>query len=397
MKGKHVQRAARGRHRRPYLDHFRDSGNSRQVYSQIPSVTVLIPAHNEAETIQRCLEAVKDQTYPIERVIVVADACSDDTAAISLRLGVEVYEADVRDKAAAQNTALWDITSEIVVGYDADTFPTPTCTSDMVAAMVERHLDAAGATILPAQPRGFFIRNRRYAYALGRRWWRAAQSAVGRVQVLTGACYAFRTKAIQGIGGFPSVGISSDMDATWALHRAGYRAEYVGEALAYTIDPATFAQYHSQMRRWAAGYFQTMAKHRRGLWNPKAMLVVWTALIDLILLPLWYGIAIYGLIHQLPYIRWYWAYVLGHAVITTILVATVVGWRESLLGVGPYHLVNFYNKGLYMWTMIREWVLGRHFAAWTGRTGRAVVITPMSRSRRATLASVATVVLLAVI
>ena len=187
------------------------------------------------------------------------------------------------------------------------------------------------------------------------------------------------------------------MDATWALHRAGYRAEYVGEALAYTIDPATFAQYHSQMRRWAAGYFQTMAKHRRGLWNPKAMLVVWTALIDLILLPLWYGIAIYGLIHQLPYIRWYWAYVLGHAVITTILVATVVGWRESLLGVGPYHLVNFYNKGLYMWTMIREWVLGRHFAAWTGRTGRAVVITPMSRSRRATLASVATVVLLAVI
>jgi len=69
-------------------------------------------------------------------------------------------------------------------------------------------------------------------------------------------------------------------------------------------------------------------------------------------------------------------------VVTTGLVATVVGLREALLGVGPYWIVNVYNKWLYLCALGREWVLGRHYASWTGRHGDATVITPMSLERR---------------
>jgi cellulose synthase/poly-beta-1,6-N-acetylglucosamine synthase-like glycosyltransferase len=246
--------------------------------------------------------------------------------------------------------------------------------------------------VLPAQPSGFFIRSRRYAYALGRRWWRWAQDTVGRVQVLTGACYAFRTDAIKAVGGFPTVGISADMDATWTLHRAGYRLHWVGDAVALTMDPETFGAYRSQMRRWASGYFQTMAKHRRGLWHPKAMLVVGTALVDLLLLPFGLVWVAREAVPNPGQHTWFWGIVAGQAAFKTVLVATVVGWREALLGVVPYTAVNVYNKGLYLWTFVREWLLGRHYASWTGRHGRALVISPMSAARKRGLVTAAMLV-----
>jgi cellulose synthase/poly-beta-1,6-N-acetylglucosamine synthase-like glycosyltransferase len=352
------------------------------------SATVLIPAHNEAATIQRCITAVQAGGYPLERIIVVADACTDNTAKLAHAAGAEVVEVDVADKAQAQNAVLGSITSELLVGFDADTFPAPDCVKRMVRRMRRDQLDAVCATVLPAQPKGFFIRARRYAYALGRRWWRVAQSSVGRVQVLTGAAYVFRTDAIKRVGGFQTVGISADMDTTWALHAAGYRLAYVGEAVAYTLDPETFADYRKQMRRWAAGYFQTMAKHRRQLWHPRAILVVWTALFDLLTVPITYGLVGWWALTDPSRIKWFPVWFLAHLLVTTILVATVVGVKEAVLGAIPYTLVNFYNKGLYLWVLVREWLLGAHYASWTGRHGRPTRITPADPWRVAAVTGV---------
>jgi glycosyltransferase involved in cell wall biosynthesis len=44
------------------------------------SATVLIPAHNEEGSIAHLVHACLDQAYPIDEVIVVADACTDATA-----------------------------------------------------------------------------------------------------------------------------------------------------------------------------------------------------------------------------------------------------------------------------------------------------------------------------
>ena len=48
----------------------------------LPSVTVIVPAHNEAEVIDRCLTSVKAQDYPHDKleVIVIDDGSTDDTA-----------------------------------------------------------------------------------------------------------------------------------------------------------------------------------------------------------------------------------------------------------------------------------------------------------------------------
>jgi hypothetical protein len=63
----------------------------------------------------------------------------------------------------------------------------------------------------------------------------------------------------------------------------------------------------------------------------------------------------------------------------------------------PWFLVNIYTRWLYMAALFREWVLGRHYSSWTGRQGRATVITPMSRQRKIGLAATAAVLSLALL
>lgn len=364
------------------------------------TVTVLIPAHNEAATIVRCIQAVRSSTCPVDRIVVVADACTDNTAQLARAAGADlVLETDFKDKAAAQNSALWDITTDLVVGFDGDTWPDPDCIRLMVEHIERDGLDATCSTILPAQgavvpyskttrwgrtQAAFFTRSRRFAYALGRRWWRLCQAKVGRIQVLTGACYTFRTEAIQAIGGFPNGLITADMDATWALHGAGYKLHYTGDALAYTLDPEDLRTYRNQMRRWSSGYYQNMAKHRRQLRNWRSLLVVGGAIFDLVSLFATEGYLIWAAVTGThPSLLRAFAFWTGiHTVVSMGLVATVVGLREAVLGVIPYTFVNYYNKWLYLAGFVREWICGRHYASWTGRQGRKTVITPMTVRRR---------------
>jgi cellulose synthase/poly-beta-1,6-N-acetylglucosamine synthase-like glycosyltransferase len=57
-----------------------------------PSVAVLMPAHNESAGIAAALRSVLPQMAAGDRVLVVADNCSDDTAAVAAAAGAEVVQ-----------------------------------------------------------------------------------------------------------------------------------------------------------------------------------------------------------------------------------------------------------------------------------------------------------------
>src|SRR5450631_4065374 len=54
------------------------------------TVAVLIPAHDETKGILATLNDIKPQLRPTDRLLVVADNCSDDTAAVAASGGAEV-------------------------------------------------------------------------------------------------------------------------------------------------------------------------------------------------------------------------------------------------------------------------------------------------------------------
>ena len=71
---------------------LRGRGEAQLPAGRRPRVAVLIPAHDEASVIVETLAALKPQLAQEDRVLVVADNCSDDTAALARSMGAEVVE-----------------------------------------------------------------------------------------------------------------------------------------------------------------------------------------------------------------------------------------------------------------------------------------------------------------
>ncbi|MDJ0787924.1 MAG: glycosyltransferase family 2 protein [Myxococcota bacterium] len=72
-------------------------GATREESAERPSFAVLVPAHDESGSIAATLSQLKPQLGPGDRLLVVADNCTDDTASIARSLGVEVTERDDAD------------------------------------------------------------------------------------------------------------------------------------------------------------------------------------------------------------------------------------------------------------------------------------------------------------
>src|SRR5882724_499826 len=96
-----------------------------------PPLAVLIPAHNESLVIDATLKTVLPQLVNGDRLVVIADNCSDDTAHIAEANGAEVVE---RDDAFRQGKGyaldfgiryLERDPAELVVIVDADCEVTP--------------------------------------------------------------------------------------------------------------------------------------------------------------------------------------------------------------------------------------------------------------------------------
>ena len=92
---------------------------------------VLVPAHNEERVISQCLDAITADRRPTDRVLVVADRCTDETAVIARSLGALVIERGVDEepgRAAARQAGLErarDLEWDAVVMLDADSVIEP--------------------------------------------------------------------------------------------------------------------------------------------------------------------------------------------------------------------------------------------------------------------------------
>ncbi|MFB2976075.1 glycosyltransferase family 2 protein [Microseira sp. BLCC-F43] len=103
-----------------------DGGEKWDVGGDRPRVAVLIPAHNEAADIRETLLTIMPQLTELDRVVVIADNCTDETAAIARASGAKVIERinpDLRGKGYALDYGLRFIKldpPDVVVVIDAD-------------------------------------------------------------------------------------------------------------------------------------------------------------------------------------------------------------------------------------------------------------------------------------
>lgn len=229
-----------------------------------PRVAVLVPAHNEAFGIGATLETILPQLTEQDRLVVIADNCSDETAAHARKFGATVIEridTNRRGKGYALDYGLRFIEvdpPEVVVLVDADCIVHEGAIDKIVrqAHAVARPVQSIYLMEQPTNPGpkdsvsalAFLVKNLVRPSGLER---------LGLPCLLTGTGMAFPWSVIQKAA-LASGNIVEDMQLGLDLAIAGAPPVFGSDARVTGRLPQQKEAAKSQRTRWEHGHLQTL-------------------------------------------------------------------------------------------------------------------------------------------
>jgi cellulose synthase/poly-beta-1,6-N-acetylglucosamine synthase-like glycosyltransferase len=231
-----------------------------------PSIAILVPAHDEAEGIGATLNSLREQLHSGDRIVVVADNCSDNTAAVARAAGAEAIErsdAVRRGKGYALDFGVRHLESwppEVVIIVDAD------CVVDAGALDRLAHMCIAKgrpvqALYLMHAPAGTGLKTKIAEFA-----WTVKNLArplgfhhLGLPCQLMGTGMAFPWQLIQRTE-LASGHIVEDLKIGLDCARAGLAPLFCPEAVVHSVFPANVEGEQSQRTRWEHGHLGIIFK-----------------------------------------------------------------------------------------------------------------------------------------
>ncbi len=243
------------------------------------TVTVLIPAHNEERNIANTIASLREQHDPPERIMVVADNCTDATEQIAHDAGVEVFRTvdNVHKKAGGLNQALARVLPDLgendaVMVMDADTVLDQGYMAEAKRRMSDdRALMAVGGLFYGEPGSGLLGQYQRNEYT---RYSRDIARRRGRVFVLTGTASVFRSRALRtvaasrgtllpGIPGevYDTQALTEDNEMTIALKSLGALMVSPRQCRVVTEVMPTWRHLWHQRLRWQRGALENLGAY----------------------------------------------------------------------------------------------------------------------------------------
>jgi len=239
-----------------------------------PRVTMLVPAHDEALGIGAALATMRAQLGPGDRLLVVADNCSDETAAAARRAGAEVVErhdAARRGKGYALDFGIRHLETsppEVVVVIDADCELHPG-SLDLLARECIAHACPVQALDLMHAPPGAGLKTRiaAFAWAVKNHVRPLGFHRLGLPCQLMGTGMAFPWPLIRNAP-LATGHIVEDMRLGLDLAAAGAAPRFCPEAQVSSRFPSDEAGTVDQRARWERGHLGVITHEApRALWR----------------------------------------------------------------------------------------------------------------------------------
>ncbi len=242
-------------------------------------IIVVVPAHNEASSISETLESLSMQTHAPREIVVVADNCTDDTAAIASKYARVIASVDNTDKkAGALNQALEQLLptlqdDDCVLVMDADTTVDPDFIRNAVQ-LIEKDQRIGGVSSVFA--------GRSNANVLGLiqsmeffRYQRQIRRNGDRAFVLSGTASVLRVSALRAVkaargeqlphgGGsfYDTSSLTEDNEMTLALLMLGYQCVAPGLISTTDVMPS-MGKLYRQRHRWYLGALRNIGEYGR--------------------------------------------------------------------------------------------------------------------------------------
>jgi cellulose synthase/poly-beta-1,6-N-acetylglucosamine synthase-like glycosyltransferase len=223
-------------------------------------IAVLVPAHNEQMGIAKTLRDIKTHLGPPHRLIVVADNCTDDTAAIANALEAEVtqrFDTAKRGKGYALDWGLAFLASDppdIVIVIDADCHIADNALISLATEAARlnrpvqaRYVMAASEQSSIGQQVGEFawlVKN--YVRPLGLK-------SMNLPCQLMGTGMAFPWKLISSAN-LANGHIVEDLKLGLDLARLGWAPKFHPQAIVSSTFPSSVEGMHAQRQRWEHGH-----------------------------------------------------------------------------------------------------------------------------------------------
>ena len=225
-----------------------------------PRLAILVPAHNESGGILDTLKSLLPQLQPGDRLVVVADNCSDDTAQVASSAGADVVERTnltQRGKGYALDFGVRHLEAdppELVLIVDADCLVQPgainriarNCAASArpVQALYLMKTPPAAGPMAPIAEFAWVVKN--LVRPLG-------YHRMGQPCQLMGTGMGFPWKAFGQVS-LASGHIVEDMKMGIELADAGFAPLFCPDALVTSVFPQSKEGSKSQRTRWEHGH-----------------------------------------------------------------------------------------------------------------------------------------------
>lgn len=244
--------------------------------TDLPTVSVFIPSHNEEVVMAQTLTAMSRLYYPKDKldIIVINDNSSDRTGEIAQEFAdrypfIRVLETKPpnkgKGKSSALNEALANSKGEIICVYDADNTPEKKAVWYLVMGLINDPKAAAMVgkfRVINAAKTWLtrFINIETICFqwmAQGGRWkWFG-------VATIPGTNFAIRRSVIEELGGWDVKALAEDTELTIRVYNLGYHIRFFPKAITWEQEPETLGVWWKQRTRWARGNQYVVLKFLR--------------------------------------------------------------------------------------------------------------------------------------
>ncbi|MEI8194620.1 MAG: glycosyltransferase [Phycisphaerae bacterium] len=255
--------------------------------TDLPSVSVIIPAYNEGPDVAKSIESIARSNYPHEKlqIIAVDDGSKDDTWVHMERMAnryPDIVCAIRMDKNGGKRQGMRVgfalAAGDVVVTMDSDSVVERDALRNLVTPIAADPTvgSVAGNVKVLNRDAGILPRMMRASFVMAFDFTRAYQSQVRSVQCTPGAFSAYRRSAIEEVlhdwnnqtwMGKPST-IAEDRALSNLILRQGHEILFQSNAVVWTNVPTTYKTMAKMYQRWERGNVRENLTYASFCWKP---------------------------------------------------------------------------------------------------------------------------------